>query len=687
VGFKPAEIRSRADLIHNRNISSARPLSERAARLRETLEQMVSAIPMADYPKLDPPSKLAILNRLIAAHDFAWNEVTLQTREVSEESALIYSRLKTFYSSLFEQYPSLLKSFHEEITNLKAIISQKDQHIANLDTQIKMRDLRLDASANLITGLKKRVEHLQERKARFKVQLNEQVLASEQLTATITDLRCQFAKYQDQISAAKLAAQEEQPEPPPPPAPAPPPPPPTVELVDISVDTSDLVALRMPVSGSKSLMSIHRVTPREDHTPEAVQLPPEVEVEPPPPEHSTLRALCYRFMQIEVPPPNFVLSMDTKSEFKKFFWVYPKVLSLFIQGLKFEDPARPWQSFESVVIGYMSSLYQTNFLTQQMINSLIQSSQILEVADPALQFFNLFLRNEYDMAQFRLFSTLLEYSLGEATPSAADLMKDESLIPADAHLTIPRDSACEIYQTLYPFDPLPLDLSQGDPSMEFWELMHICLRRFDSCRNHIRSVIKAAFCLSDCADINHITRSHFASFIGVTFPDLTPTDTKDLWHELSIRNTADGKQLGMLDYSAICALVTEREALFFGVMKVHLIKNFTALFFDFNALVLKGISFIVSRLVYSIPVIQEKLPGGNSVLMSSAVAIRECLFLCDIAGAFFQYRMMLHLIDEVFVKDSASIKLSNASTGPEIQILIHHILDREKAVGLIEIKK
>jgi hypothetical protein len=199
--------------------------------------------------------------------------------------------------------------------------------------------------------------------------------------------------------------------------------------------------------------------------------------------------------------------------------------------------------------------------------------------------------------------------------------------------------------------------------------------------------VKAACFLGDCSDLSHITQRQFTNFIGLTLPMVTLAQNKQLWFELSTRNSANGRDSLSLELEDLTYMITQREQFFLAVMEVRLSPNFSSVFFDFNASVLKAIAFIINRLIYSIPVIDTESADANSRLKKLAKCLRECLFNCDIAGAFLHYREMLHVIDGVLLGDTRGIRLTHTSTLAEVTILFQHFLDREKAVGLVQVKK
>jgi hypothetical protein len=564
---------------------------------------------------------------------------------------------------------------------LNEIIVQKDQHIEKLKDQIRDLEDKITASGNLMTGLKRKMKHIHERKEHFKNVWNQQVLESEKLSAKITDIRCEMAQLADELQRSQNPREVQQK------------PQTSQSYQDIAIDTSDLV--RVSGTGHKrrrtkeSLPMVSTELPTETSSssptsPIPEEVPSFVNIRS---VDSALRQVVYELMQCPASQPQTQLPLDQRAEFKKFFWVYPKILSIFVNGLTTENPLAPFPDFEAVVMDSMTKLYQTRYLTGQMIQSLVQSSQILDAMDPLIALFNIFIHNEYDMLQYRFFVVLLDHSLGFTTPSLPLLIQTETLTAADTNLTIPVARAQQIYLDLFPFENEISGIFEESEIILFCEFIHLCIKKFDACRNHLWHVVKSGFCLSDCSDVSHISRSHFFSFIALTLPDCKSAEIRQLWTEISIRNRATGNDHPWLTFLDITFLVTHREAFFFAIMRIKTSPNFTAAFFDLDASMLKALAFIMNRLVYSVPALESQIVEVKVKIMTLAATLRGCLFMCDISGAFLQYRTMLHVVDGELVADGRTVMVSNRSAAAEVEALLGHFLDREKAIGLIQIEK
>jgi hypothetical protein len=687
-------MRTQSDLFHDRNIRSSRPTSERAEMLVRSLNQMLSSIPSDNYSDLESREKLTVLRQVIDVYDFIWNEAMIQLRELNSDYASVFGRLKIFFNSLFEKYPKLLSDFDHEVTHLHAVIQQKDQNFCALQGQIRASEGQLLSSGDLITGLKRKLARVRERKTYFKNAWNTQVQKCEELTAKITEIRCEMSQLSGEVNrghsprqeppvAAVQSVEEE--------ARAPPP----RVVRDVGVDTADLPR---PPDATRRTRERPPPPARAPSPDLAIPVSPSRESEleeAPPPDRlaqspsraldSPLRQAVYDLMQAQAPLPAARLGSDHPGELKKFFWVYPKVLSIFVNGLEIEDQIRPFPDFETVVIASMTRLYQTRFLTTQMTQNLIQSAQVLDAMDPLIALFNAFLRNEYDILQYRFFTILLDHSLGCTIPPIADLIHVENLTATDTNLTLPLDVAHEIYQDIFPFDDQP-DFGDSDP-LGFCDLLLLSLNKFDACRHHLWNVVKCGFLLSDCPDLSHITRPHFLAFMALTLPDAKIPEAKQLWNDLRVRNRAEGNDRPWLAFEDITHLVTHRDAFFFAVMRVKLCPTFSALFFDFNASMLNAVAFIVNRVVYSVPALEAHAMSGAAKIAALASTLRACLFRCDISGAFLQYRAMLHVVDADLVADGRTVIVSNRSSANEVHALLGHFLDRERAVGLSQAAK
>lgn len=683
VGFRPS-IRAQSDLIHSRNIISSRQPPVQALSCLHTLEGFLSHIPFGDYEKSDPTKKLDILNKLVEAYNFAWNEATLQLKDISEEHATVFAKMKAFYLNLLNQYPNLLMEFDNQVKELKKTIEIKDHEIHVLNQQINMNEEKNENARNLIAGFKERLNHVIARKHFFKEELNLQVLEVEEMKTTITELRCQVAKQQEEAEMQEkytnLVEQSlsnnnfmpviEQIKP---------------ETKDVEVNTDPLpdivktvyvaqeVKITNPLPNTKGLSLSTYQEPSEavfnieDNVTDS---------------HSALRHIVFGFMKQPCQHVESKIKTDSKAELKKFYWVYPKVVVIFQNGLTYEDVLRPYQSFEDVVIGYIKQFYHTSYLTQKMTQSIIQSTQILEQLDESFPIFNSFVRGDYDLSQFRFFNSLFEYSRCYSSPDISNLVNNDSLSPDETKLTISHDAACEVYHAIFPFHDIDEKILNIDGRMSFWAFMSICVEKFDECRKHLWTIVRNSFLLCDCSDTGHISQSHFRSFLGLLFPNVDNEKANHYWNELSIRNKAMEKRSDMLGTESINYFITQNEELFFTIMRIKTIKTFSQIYFDYNASMLDAVSFIVYRLIKYIPNIAKQLPKQAALFKETEDKIREALFQAHVSEAFGFYQMMLHMVDGIFVQDFTRIHISNQSTLEEVQKMLQHFKEREVVSGI-----
>ena len=102
VGFRPSDFRSVQDLSHLRHFIESHSSSDQAASVLESLDTMLKSISMTGYEKFDPDDKLDTINKLIDAYSFAWNEGTLQLKQLSEDHAEIFVKIKNKSCSIVE---------------------------------------------------------------------------------------------------------------------------------------------------------------------------------------------------------------------------------------------------------------------------------------------------------------------------------------------------------------------------------------------------------------------------------------------------------------------------------------------------------------------------------------------------------------------------------------------------------
>jgi hypothetical protein len=170
-------------------------------------------------------------------------------------------------------------------------------------------------------------------------------------------------------------------------------------------------------------------------------------------------------------------------------------------------------------------------------------------------------------------------------------------------------------------------------------------------------------------------------------PDRTPAEVRQLWVEIGTRNRALGSDTQWITFTDITVMLTRREAFFVAVMRIKPLPSFSVTFHELNASMLKALAFVLNRLVYSVPALDAQAGVGRERVRQLTATLRGCLFLCDIAGAFLQYRAILHVVDGELVADGRTVIVSNRNSTAEIEALLGHFLDREKAIGLTQVQK
>lgn len=676
VGFMPPDMRTVNDLHHLRNAVETHSIDEKAVSIIQNLDKMVSNIPIDKYERGDAGTKLDILTQLLDAYNFAWNEASVQTKEISEKHASIFVKIRSFYVSLLEQYPKLLGQYQRELVQLKKSNSEKDQHIAAILQDVQLRESKTENLREFIAGLEEEIARIKGRKDYFKEEYNVKVLECEQLETEITDLKCEVSKVLEQSKSKMsledlrsdltgahemlvLRADD-------------------VEHIDIGTDpvaqsTRDIQYVSFS-SGSRS-QSINDLAGISSTNSEM------------PSEHSTLRHVVFGFMVTEPEEHEFVFQQDPNIELKKFYWLFPKICSLFVSGLQFEERQNPFKSFDQMLSVFLTHHYQTKMLTHNVRIAMIQSSLLMEAQNPAIRIFNKFVRHEFDFYQFRFFHTALEYSICYATPQLSSLVGRDMISVEEAIVTIPKVRAREVFLAIFPFNKVPGSLNDGANSKEtsFWDFMELLISEFDKTRKHFWSVLKNALILSDAVDINNIMYKQFSQFMGLIFLRIDTESVKEHWRELlrmKASSTTDRHVCDTLDFRSITHLCASRDEYMMNVMQISTMSGFAQTYFDLNASVINAVRFIVDRLTQYIPSLAAQVPMIQEEFNLSCLLIREALFMCDIGKAFGNYRLLLHKLDYLTVKDTESIDVSNRATSLEIEQLLDHMKRRETVVGI-----
>lgn len=371
-----------------------------------------------------------------------------------------------------------------------------------------------------------------------------------------------------------------------------------------------------------------------------------------------------------------------------------------ISGIQFEDSSNPFNSFEQLLLCFLTHHYQTSFLIHQIYSSLILSAQILDGLSPVIHLFNKFAQGEYDFYVFRFFHTILEFSVCYANPDISTLASNEFIAPEDTNISIEKVKARSVFEACFPFKENPNALNDGpnNTSISYWAFMELMITEFMSTRSHFWSVLKNALLLADCPDNSSINYGHFASFMGIVFPGIKVSAIKAHWKSLIVREMASEKsdrdldisarsnQISSLKFSSLTFLCAAKDETINNVMKIHTAKDFARSFFELSSPALDVLAFIVNRLTYYIPSISPQVPEIQSEFEFEAFKIRDALFMCNIASAVSHYRFLLHKLDYLTVKDVASIVINKSTPSVAAEQLIEHMKLREKVAGITSSK-
>ncbi|OHT09385.1 hypothetical protein TRFO_21705 [Tritrichomonas foetus] len=681
VGFRPPDFRSLHDLTHLRHFVEAHATPDQAISVLHSLETLLKAIPTDHYEESDPSEKYNIIMKLIDAYGFAWNEAVLQLRKISEEHAEVFSKIKTFYLFLVDEYPHILTDYQKQVAKLRKQCEKKDQHIEIIKKEILTFDQKDEETRQFIASLRDEIQRIKNRKTYFKQELNDMTLDNDRLKEELTELRCKIAKAnelnQNKIllsqedglneSTENFLVKEEN----------------GVSLIDTGTDPFELEFNATPapyIRGYRSSLFVNH----EVYDDDLVEIGKKIE------PNSALRHVIYSFMVHEPVQPTKKMKIDPNAEMKKFFWIFPKILSLFISGVQFEDSKHPFNTFEELLLCFLTHHYQTSYLTQQMYSSLVQSAQLLDAVNPAIHLFNMFAKCEFDFYQFRFFHTILEFSLCYTSPEISTLVQKEGITADQSHIIISRAKAREVFTACFPFKETPNVLNDGPNNLDtpYWQFLELLIHEFDRCRTHFWAVLKNALLLSDCPDSNHITLSQFCNFMGLVFPRVPLQIVKNNWKALLVRDAAsqndelEKKRYEMLEFSSLTYICTSKDDNINNVMKISTAKNFVARYYEMNAPMLEVISFIVSRMTYCIPNLSSNIPEIQADINELTLKIREALFMCNISNAVSIYRLLLHKLDLLQVRDFTTIIVNNESTIQETSALIEHLKLREKVTGI-----
>lgn len=678
VGFKPPDLKSTADLTHFRNVMVSHGATTKAISILTNLERMIDFIPTDRYEDGDPATKYEIIQQLIEAYNFSWNECALQIKEYNEEHAIVISKLKSFYTFLLDQYPKIFVQYESQVNDLQKQCREKDRHIEVLKQELQRKDEKQKVIQEYIITLLDETERIKDRKKYYKEELNKKMLEIESLKSTVTDLRCQVAKEKEKyFSALNLNDMERE----------------LVESKPILVKQKEDIILTEcgtdPIAQPENVTYtipnaitskfLTRSWTRFDNS--SSEFTPGIDVSDP---HVALRHLIFSFMITECEKKDMKLKIDQNIDLKKFYWIFPKVCSVFVSGLQFEDTRNPFTNFEDMVTEFISHHYKTSYLTQKIMVSFIYSAQLLEETNMAIKIFNCFFRSDYDFNQFRFFHTVLEYAVCYAEPELSSLVSNESLSQEDAIVYIPRDKAQYVFHAIFPANDYPVDFddSRTTPVL-FFDFLNLCILEFDKARNHFRSVLKNALLLSECSDMTHIQLRTFYSFMGLVFPYIKYTEIKAIFTDLLHQKTDYLSET--IDFETIIRFAASRDNFIESVTLTTTVPNFSSIYFEYNASTLEVLDFIVKRLTYYLPSMASQLDHEQYDFQGICQQIRASLFVCDLSAAMSHYRLLLHKIDGIECNNFSTIRISNQLSAEGVANLLDHFQTREKVTGITAI--
>lgn len=676
---------SQYNLKHFRNIVESKTSRDKIISVYETLKELLKNIPLDTYSKSTPTQKLMLIKECTEAYNFAWNEATLQLKGISEDYALFFIKTRNFYLSLVDKYPELMNEFQAEVDRLIQICEEKDQIINITGNEIEQLHNKLSSINQYIATIQSELVGVRAEKEEYKKKNNNLLLEIENLKMDVTELKCQLVKSKDESGKVKreekikleesLSFCSE------------------VDHVDTGVDSvvmsftrnihpgegngGSMTFINQNNSGKTSKSNLHKDISDTEY---GFVYNDETELDL---KFAPLRHTIFKFA-IKLPPAEEHIKLGVDGEFKRFFWLFPKVCSILVNGLANENPKQPFTSFDKLCYSFFSEQYKTEFLTQQIFASVVATAHLLEQSNTGIKLFNKFIRCEYDFAQYRFTSSVTEFSLCYSCPNISELIVKEFLSPEDVVCTISRENAKLVHEAVFPFYKLPEEF-ENQQNIDFWVFQDYLILTFDKARRHLWAIAKNALLLSDCTDVNNITLTNFTQAMCITLPEVPHTDIESLWETLVVREKAiNNHHSGCLSFDSIVFLFTSKDAFIHRIMKIKTHPNFEKIFFNWNVSTLEILSFIVKRITNHIPLLTEYIPVDENILREINEKIRVSLFLADLSGAACHYRKLLYIIDEFFVNDFSNIHITNQSTMEQVQALTDHLIQRERVVGIVD---
>ena len=680
VGFKNGGIKTPQDLTVFRDtvVSKLKPVQ--AKSIMDELNERLKDIPLRKYESCEPSEKFDIILQLLDAYKFAWNEASTQMRDISREHGRVFAKLKEFFITLIDKYPALIMQYEDQVQHLVEENKKKDQEIALLKQEMNEQIERVQATKKYIVDIQNECKRLKERKVHYKDAVNNASIQVEQSSNIITELRLQLQKAKEENDRLKVPIDEElllksssvygK----------------KAETEDIGTDPISTIddSLFTPVkdnSYSSHKMKRMSTLKRVDSVNRIVNLHLPTTADD---KYVPLRHTVFSFIDAkhrEPVPMNSTSGPDP--EYKKFYWVFPKICSIFINSLSFEDTTNPYNSFSEIVQGYIGKLYKTAFLSQKMVASLVETAHFIGEQSTCVALFNKFTDAEYDFPTFRFCSAMIEFSIIYTSPDIADLVANEFITPEEANITLSPEDALNVHQAIFPFWEPCHELSDASEPIDFWVFLDILIQEFLKARKHVLAFIKHGLLISGCTDLDHITYKNFIQFVCVAFPEISHTSLKAEWKELVIQYKALGKPEGdTIDQDCIIFYCVSKDSTIMTMMRTNTIRSFSQMYFDWNTSMLEVLDFMVKRLTLYIPAIKIHLSKHQEELEEAQNDIRNSLFMGDLSSAIGFYRRLMHIIDGDAVNDFTTVSVSNQTPSDEVTQLLKHMMTREYIVGI-----
>ena len=680
VGFKNGGIKTPQDLTIFRQTIVSKTKQVQAKSIMDELNERLKIIPIRKYESCEPSKKYEIILQLLDAYKFAWNEASTQMRDISREHGRVFAKLKEFFMTLIDKYPALIQEFEQQVETLVEENKKKDQEIGLLKDEIKQEVERVEATKKYILDLQNEIERLKGRKVHYKEAVNNASLQVEQSSNVITDLRLQLQKMKEENERLKVPIDEDLLLK-------------SSSLLGRSVETCDIgtdpiatdITFTVPRSESANFSpnklrrknTLKRVESVDRMINFDIPIVPDDKNVP-------LRHTVFSFIDTE---PKDAVPMNSSSgpdpEYKKFYWVFPKVCSIFINSLSFEDTKHPYTSFAQIVQGYINKLYKTAFLSQKMVISLVETANFMSEQSSCIALFNKFSSGEYDFPTFRFCSAMIEFSIIYTHPDIADLVANEFITPEESVITISPDDAVNVHQAIFPFWQPCNELTDTDEPIDFWVFLDILIQEFLKARKHVLAFIKHGLLISGSTDIQHITYKNFTQFVSIAFPEVQHNNLKTEWKELVVQYKALGKPEGdTIDQECMKYYCTSKDSTIMTMMRTNTVRNFAQIYFDWNTSMLEVLDFMVKRLTLYLPAIKKHVTKHQIELEEAQSDIRNSLFMGDLSSAIGFYRRLLHILDSDAVNDFTTVSVTNTTPSSEITQLLKHMMTREYVVGI-----